>query len=288
VLILFRILQLEHFLEAFTLLDDAYDQCKATLAATGLLGGMVWVGCATLFYIFEKDNQDLLDAAGLPAFRNIPNSMYFTAIFLGGEWAQTDFSIPGQLVCLFLVVAGIGLYAVPLGAIFDAFQDLLTGDDDDDDDGEEAGGGDDGEEEEQAHEAGGGSPMSSDSRASKSISEGQSSVMSPGSPVSQTWYSPLQQQPLGEAGISPIAPPSDLSVAANTSSVSLSTPVAAIHNHVYGERANDGVGAIPALAAHPAIARLQGGQEAAAAGVSTPQSSAGGTPTAGTWDTPEY
>lgn len=54
VLRLFRILQLEHFVSAFTLLDDVWTSCRGTLAATGLLALVVWVGSACLFYLFEK------------------------------------------------------------------------------------------------------------------------------------------------------------------------------------------------------------------------------------------
>jgi hypothetical protein len=133
----FRILLLEHFTKAFTLLDDAFRECKDTLAATGLLALVIWVGCATLFYIFEaaNDNPDYSD----DAFRNIPNSMYYVAVFLGGEWAKTDFTVPGKLVAQFLAIAGIALYAIPIGAFFDAFGGLMEDEADDEDDEEEDG-----------------------------------------------------------------------------------------------------------------------------------------------------
>lgn len=131
----FRVLLLEHFTEAFTLLDDAFRSCKDTMAATGLLALVIWVGCATLFYIFESsnDNPEYVDA-----FSNIPNSMYYVAVFLGGEWAKTDFTIPGKLVAQFLALCGIALYAIPIGAFFEAFGDLMGVGDDDDDEEEEA------------------------------------------------------------------------------------------------------------------------------------------------------
>eukprot|EP00936_MAST-01D_sp_MAST-1D-sp1_P001188 g1188.t1 len=131
----FRVLELEHFLEAFTLLDDAFRECSATLAATGLLGAMIWIGCATLFYIFEKNNDNVVDDDGNHAFRDLPNSLYMVAIFLGGEWGQIDFTVPGKVVCIFLCVAGIALYAIPVAAIFDAFQSMLSRDEDDEEDG---------------------------------------------------------------------------------------------------------------------------------------------------------
>jgi hypothetical protein len=63
--------------------------------------------------------------------------LYFTAIFLGGEWAKTDFSFPGKLLCVFLCVAGIAIYAVPIGALFDAFGEILGGDDEEEEDGDD-------------------------------------------------------------------------------------------------------------------------------------------------------
>ena len=131
---IFRILLLEHFIEAFTLLDDAYRKCRMTLAATGLLALIIWVGCATLFYVFESsnDNPDYVDI-----FRNIPNSFYYVAVFTGGEWALTDFTVPGKLVAQFLAIAGIALYAIPIGAFFEAFQGLCEDEPDEDEDEDE-------------------------------------------------------------------------------------------------------------------------------------------------------
>ena len=52
-----------------------------------------------------------------------------------------DFTWPGRFVCLFLCYAGIGLYAIPVGTLFDSFGAVLgMGDDEDDEeDGEEGG-----------------------------------------------------------------------------------------------------------------------------------------------------
>ena len=55
----------------------------------------------------------------------MPNTLYLTAVFLGGEWGVIDFTWPGRFVCLFLCVCGIGLYAIPIGALFDSFGAVL-------------------------------------------------------------------------------------------------------------------------------------------------------------------
>eukprot|EP00658_Telonema_sp_P-2_P054041 TRINITY_DN4288_c0_g1_i16.p2 TRINITY_DN4288_c0_g1~~TRINITY_DN4288_c0_g1_i16.p2 ORF type:complete len:115 (-),score=69.98 TRINITY_DN4288_c0_g1_i16:431-730(-) len=62
---------------------------------------------------------------------------YYVAVFLGGEWAKTDFTIPGKFVAQFLALCGIALYAIPIGAFFEAFGDLMGVSDDDEDDDEE-------------------------------------------------------------------------------------------------------------------------------------------------------
>jgi hypothetical protein len=49
-----------------------------------------------------------------------------SAIFLSGEWGQVDFSLPGKVLCCLLVVVGIGLYSIPVGALFDAFGEVLA------------------------------------------------------------------------------------------------------------------------------------------------------------------
>jgi hypothetical protein len=71
------------------------------------------------------------------AFTNIPNSLFFTAVFLVGEWGVIDFSMPGRVVCLFLCVVGIALYAIPTGTLFDSFGAVLGMVEEDDDEEEE-------------------------------------------------------------------------------------------------------------------------------------------------------
>lgn len=154
---IFRLLQLEDFITAFSKLDNVFRATKDSLKATGLLALIVWVGCGALFFIFEENNPNWRechdsvplqsenpDAPGCydfsstaacndvypdmcsqKAFTNMPDSLYFTAVFLGGEWGVIDFTWPGRMVCLFLCVAGIGLYSLPVGAFFDAFGAIL-------------------------------------------------------------------------------------------------------------------------------------------------------------------
>jgi len=130
---LLRILQLEDFVESFTLLDDAWRSCRETMVATGFMALLVWICGAVLFYEFEQDNP-AMDGA----FKDLPSSMYFTIIFLGGEWAMIDFTSGGKIVCLVYCVVGIGLYGIPIGAVFEAFSDVLADKEDEQEESAEA------------------------------------------------------------------------------------------------------------------------------------------------------
>lgn len=85
------------------------------LKATGLLALIIWVGCGALFFLFEENNPNFrtcdasvpeeicysfastldcdMEYPGLcsqDAFTNVPNSLYYTAVFLGGEWGVSN------------------------------------------------------------------------------------------------------------------------------------------------------------------------------------------------------
>ena len=64
-----------------------------------LVAFLIWIVCATLLYITECDNERL-DGA----FDTIPKSMFFTILFLGGEWAMTDFTPVGKCIGVVIVL----------------------------------------------------------------------------------------------------------------------------------------------------------------------------------------
>jgi hypothetical protein len=164
---IFRILQLEHFVVAFTVLDNVFRASRDVLKATGLMALIIWVGCGALFFIFEQNNPnwrscddqiplhntnqtgcfDFSSTAACnthwgegvcsqSAFVNMPDALYYTAVFLGGEWGKVDFTWGGRCVCVFLCIVGIAIYAIPIGTLFDSFGAVLGmgGDDDEDED----------------------------------------------------------------------------------------------------------------------------------------------------------
>lgn len=48
--------------------------------------------------------------------------MFYTAIFLGGEWAEIDFTWPGKVLCCVLCVFGIVLFGIPVRVLLVAFR----------------------------------------------------------------------------------------------------------------------------------------------------------------------
>lgn len=52
-----RILELERFFEAFSLLNDVLVKAAPVLRATGVLALIVWVGGASIFYYSGKNMQ---------------------------------------------------------------------------------------------------------------------------------------------------------------------------------------------------------------------------------------
>ncbi|KAL7547165.1 hypothetical protein ACHAWF_010484 [Thalassiosira exigua] len=161
---IFRVLQLEDFVIAFSKLDNVFRASKDVLKATGLMAVIIWVGASALFFIFEENNpnfrqcDDSIPPVGTESvpgcydfnstaacndfypdmcsqviFTNMPNTMFYVSVFLGGDWGAVDFTWQGKLVCMFLCVAGIALYSIPVGTLFDAFAGVVgLGEEDDD------------------------------------------------------------------------------------------------------------------------------------------------------------
>lgn len=123
----FRVLQLEHFVEAFTLLDDVYRECKGVLQATGLLALVILIGSSCVFYITEQGNTNA-EFLEHDAFKNVPDSLYYVSVFLGGEWGLVDFSVAGKIYSVFLCVMGIALWSVPIGTLFEGFETIINPD----------------------------------------------------------------------------------------------------------------------------------------------------------------
>ena len=84
---------------------------------------IVWVIGAALFYFAERDNPRM-DGA----FQDLPSSLYYCAVFLGGEWGKIDFTPLGFVVCIFYCVVGCAVISFSnLRASSDIFKYLRLG-----------------------------------------------------------------------------------------------------------------------------------------------------------------
>jgi len=119
---LFRILQLEKFVKAFGVLRDVWYSAKDSLVSTLFIAVLVWVIGSCSFYACERNNPRMEGA-----FQDLPSSMYYSVIFLGGEWGKCDFTAAGKCVCMFYCLAGIAVFALPVGSVFEAFGEALQG-----------------------------------------------------------------------------------------------------------------------------------------------------------------
>uniref|UniRef100_A0A7S4EPX0 Ion transport domain-containing protein n=1 Tax=Pseudo-nitzschia australis TaxID=44445 RepID=A0A7S4EPX0_9STRA len=168
-----RLLQLEDFITAFSKLDNVFRASMDVLQSCFLLALIIWIGGGSLFFIFEHNNPNFRECddsiplvsvsngtdtvpgcydfpstaacndyygSGMcdqKVFVNMPNTLYMTAVFLGGEWGVSDFTWPGRILCILFCYVGIALYAIPAGTFFDKFGAILGLDGDDDEEEEE-------------------------------------------------------------------------------------------------------------------------------------------------------
>ena len=108
-----RLVELERFMGAPGLMSDVWLQVKDSLQAQLFMAIPVWIIVSALWYKFEENNP-----VTKHAFFTMPSSMFYASIFLGGNWPQMDFSSEGRFVAFFVCIAGIVLFAMPVGKIF--------------------------------------------------------------------------------------------------------------------------------------------------------------------------
>jgi hypothetical protein len=126
-----RILEFEKFFQAFSLLDDVFVKAAPVLKATGVVALIVWVGGATIFYYASPHDDDTATEAAMggedaAVFTSIVDALYYCAIFLAGEWAVVDFSPIGGVLCTIMALVGVALFSIPVGVLFEGFQDLMA------------------------------------------------------------------------------------------------------------------------------------------------------------------
>jgi hypothetical protein len=90
----------------------------------------LWVGGATAFYYADPHaefDDDFVAAGGeSPAvFTSIVDALFYMSIFMAGEWCTVDFTPMGSVLCTFFAIVGVALFSIPVGVLFEGFQDML-------------------------------------------------------------------------------------------------------------------------------------------------------------------
>jgi len=117
-----RVLDFRWFRQQSLLLGRAALEAGRNLGVPLVFGLYVWVFSACIFTYTEV----YYDGIAQRELSSIPAAMYWTNIFLVGEWSIIDFSIgAGSRLCIFYCVFGIMVFAVPVGVIGEAMQSTL-------------------------------------------------------------------------------------------------------------------------------------------------------------------
>jgi len=90
----------------------------------------LWVQTSLSFVWLEE----FYDGPAKGYMRSIPEAMYWTSMFLIGEWPIVDFSPgAGSRVCIFICILGVLIFAIPTGIVVEAIQtalhDMMVSDD---------------------------------------------------------------------------------------------------------------------------------------------------------------
>jgi len=130
------ILKIDRIVPAFTLLDDVLGSKEhgRMLFCTLVVALIAWILFASVLYLIEQHESNMKGS-----FADMPLSLFFTMILLGGEWCRVDLQawsgnlvLPlGELTGVALAIFGIGFVGIPVSIFVDAFQGLKEGDEED-------------------------------------------------------------------------------------------------------------------------------------------------------------
>eukprot|EP00658_Telonema_sp_P-2_P037995 TRINITY_DN27317_c0_g1_i2.p1 TRINITY_DN27317_c0_g1~~TRINITY_DN27317_c0_g1_i2.p1 ORF type:complete len:809 (-),score=175.98 TRINITY_DN27317_c0_g1_i2:159-2585(-) len=127
----FRILRLnqlfglDFFASQMVVMQQVLCKVGPVLRATMVLALIVWIGVATAFYYVELHIPENFGGEDPMVFSSILDALYYTGIFMAGEWAVVDFTPLGAVVCVFTAAVGVALFSIPVGILFEGFQETL-------------------------------------------------------------------------------------------------------------------------------------------------------------------
>jgi len=116
------ILKIDRIVPAFTLLDDVLGgkEHSRMLFCTLVVALIAWILFSSVFYLIEQHESNMKGS-----FADMPLSLFFTMILLGGEWCRVDLEAPwGQLIGFLLALVGIGIIGIPMAVFFDGYSEI--------------------------------------------------------------------------------------------------------------------------------------------------------------------
>jgi len=110
---LVKLLKSERYTNSLSAFKVIWDKNKGVLASTGFVGGVVWLLCGTIMYLFERENSQ---GEG-DRFTSVPRAMWYTMVMMVGEFPQQNFTVGGKITGSFIAIIAVGIFAVPTGII---------------------------------------------------------------------------------------------------------------------------------------------------------------------------
>jgi len=100
----------------------AFLAALSTLRLPAVLAVNLWVITASLWMWLAH----LYESPALEDFMGLPDSLYWTCIYLLGEWAHVDFA-PGadSRLCIFCCLMGVAIFSIPIGLVVEVVQSIM-------------------------------------------------------------------------------------------------------------------------------------------------------------------
>ena len=153
---LFRLLKLEKYFPSISLIDDVIRLKSKALAVTSFAAGFLWILFAALLYLAEKDDvTNSIDPVPLygcqpnacsmsDRFQHFFDALFYAGVHLTGDFPIITYTPLGRVVCFFIVIAAVGVVAIPSGLVSSGFSEAAkinslqeSGNDASEDDGDD-------------------------------------------------------------------------------------------------------------------------------------------------------
>eukprot|EP00397_Hematodinium_sp_SG-2012_P000881 GEMP01000882.1.p1 GENE.GEMP01000882.1~~GEMP01000882.1.p1 ORF type:complete len:1405 (+),score=241.47 GEMP01000882.1:321-4535(+) len=107
------------------LLRKVWNDVRGMLGASLIFLLVIWQYGSVLFYLSENSSPEPHGLDDDNPFTSLPSSMYFSAIFLFGEWTFINFTTLGNVVCCIYCLFGLTVFSIPMGGIFESLGNAM-------------------------------------------------------------------------------------------------------------------------------------------------------------------